>query len=291
MSVTEINVCGIWRDSESYAERTFACLEKLLGLQDFKFNFYFYENDSSDNTRQQLQNWLENKSGELLYEDLGVPKLDSLEPLHKFILSSYCRNKLNQLSMAETDYTLLINTDVIFDHIDFTTLFEKAQILPMAVMLVANTRDFQIKDLMEETTADSFYDILTFRDKYYHHGLPFTDCPFLLKEDRESWSKNLPIPINAGCGGFSLIRTPVLKQCFWSTVGQPEYVNFCSEISKFGNIMMIPDCKPKAALDISNVSLETCDKIAKDQKEKMEQINQIFYTSLSTEITKQDDHE
>jgi hypothetical protein len=291
MNVTEINVCATWRDAEGYAERTLACLEKLLNLDNFKFNFYFYENDSVDNTRQILSNWIENKSGELFYEDLGVPKLDSLEPLHKFILLSYCRNKLNQLSMPETDYTLLINTDVIFDHIDFTSLFEKAQTLPMAVMLVANTRDFQSKDLMEETTSDSFYDILTFRDKYFHHGLPFTNCPFLLKEDREAWDKNLPILINAGSGGFSLIRTPVLKQCFWSTVGQPEYVNFCSEISKFGNIMMIPDCKPKAALDLSNVSLENCKKIAKEQAEKMEQINQIFYTSLSSEMTKQDDNE
>jgi hypothetical protein len=289
--VTEINVCGIWRDSEAYIERTLACLEKLSNLENFKFNFYFYENDSSDNTQQILKKWLENKSGELIHEDLGVPKLESLEPLHRFILSSYCRNKLNQLTMAETEYTLLLNTDVVFDHIDFIRLFEKAKTIPMAVMLVANTRDFQTKDLMEEVTEDSFYDILTFRDKYFHHGLPFTDCPFLLKEDREAWNKNSPISISAGHGGFSLIRTPVLKQCFWSTVGQPEYVNFCSEISKFGNIVMIPDCKPKAVLDLSNVSPETCNKIAKEQIEKMEQINQIFYTSLSSEMTKQDDNE
>jgi hypothetical protein len=44
-------------------------------------------------------------------------------------------------------------------------------------------------------------------------------------------------------------------------------------------------------LDLSNVPPETCSKIAKEQVEKMEQINQIFYTSLSSEITKKDDNE
>ena len=281
----KISVLGLWRDSTSVIERTLGSLDELNRSGDF--DFYFYENDSTDNTKNILEAWLKTKQGNLLSETIKAPKFGSVPDIERLILLSYYRNKAKTLlSNSNSEYTLLIDTDIRFDITHFNILYESIIKLNCA-MVVANTRQHQIADLMNSKTIDSFYDVFALRDTFNNTGLYFTDCPFILNEDREQWSKNKPVKIHSGFSGFSLIKTNILQKhsCLWSTCGHSEHVNFCSNVLQYGNIYIIPECKPKTDINLSSINLDACKQIAINQKNRIQQINQIYTLSITQELS------
>lgn len=281
----KISVLALFRDSEKHIHNTLSSLEELCKLGDF--DFYFYENDSIDNTKPILDEWLADKNGQILSEHINAPKFGSVPNIERLILLSYYRNKVKSLLYnSASEYTLLIDTDIIFTTQDFIDLYDFLEKQQNTSMVVSNTRQYQIKDLMNEQTDDSFYDVFALRDRYNNSGLYFTDCPFVLNEDRIKWVNNKPILIKSGFSGFCLSRTNILKKqdCIWSTCGHSEHINFCYSMSKYGNIVMLPYCKPKTEVDISNVNVESCKNIAQQQKKVISNINNIYNTSISSNI-------
>jgi hypothetical protein len=281
----KLSVVGLWRDSEKTIDRTLTSLEKLSNRYN-QTSFYFYENDSIDNTKNILNHWIKNKNGKIYNENINSPKFGSVPDIERLILLSYYRNKAKTLlSNDSSEYTLLIDTDIIFDLDNFIQLYE-AMTQTDAIMVVANTRQYQIPDLMENRTNDSFYDVFALRDSLNNSGLYFTDCPFMLESDRALWLESKPIKISSGFGGFALIKTNILKkqENKWSTCGHSEHVNFCYNISRYGSIYIIPDCQPKTDINLSSINLDVCKQIAINQKNKIEQINQIYNLSLSKEL-------
>ena len=56
---TKISVFSLWRDSESYIYRSLKQLESIEEQnQDIEFSYFFYENDSTDNTASILSSWI-----------------------------------------------------------------------------------------------------------------------------------------------------------------------------------------------------------------------------------------
>jgi len=279
----KISIIGLWRDAESYIQESLKNIESLLSISDINFDFYFYENDSKDNTKNILENWLSDKEGELLSENLNFPKYGSVVNIQRLVLLSYYRNKLLSLiQKTNSDFTLMIDTDVSFNKNDFMELLNNLQSIKNCVMTVANMRQFQIPDLMSNETSDAFYDVFALRDSYNNNGLYFTNCPLILNEDRKKWHKEEPIRIMSGFSGFSLIKTNVLKNCKWSTTQHSEHINFCLDVNRHGDIYIVPKSKPTTYADISRISLEDCKQTAKQQIEIIKNINQIYHTSLSS---------
>jgi GT2 family glycosyltransferase len=280
-----ISVLGLWRNSEKHIYKTLSSLESLSLLGDF--SFYFYENDSTDNTLKILQNWTKENNGKIIFENINAPSFGSVPDVQRIILLSYYRNKAKQLILdSNSEYTLLLDTDILFDNNDFLKLYDFLNSNSNCVMVTSNTRQYQIKDLMLNETEDSFYDVSAFRDYYNNNGLYFTDCPFILEDDRNLWKKNKPIKVKSGFGGFSLIKTEILKKSnvIWSTCGHIEHVNFCNQISQYGEIYILPYCKPKTEVNLSSINLEACSNIAKNQLNIISQINQIYNLSVSSKI-------
>jgi hypothetical protein len=278
----KISVIGLFRNSAQHINNTLSSLDRLseLGI----FDFYFYENDSKDDTNHVLQCWLEDKKGFLTSENIQAPQFGSVTNIERLVLLSYYRNKVKEsIKNTTSDFSLLIDTDILFDNNHFLSLFEHLKNNEQTAMVVANTRQYQIEDLMYYETADSFYDVFAFRDIFNNNGLYFTDCPFVLNNDRHKWKDNQPIEIHSGFGGFALVRTDILKrsECLWSTCGHSEHVNFCSSVSKHGKIMMLPNCKPRTEIDLSSINIEACKNIAKKQINTVLDVNHIYDLSTS----------
>jgi hypothetical protein len=276
-----ISVIGLWRDAEKYISSSLSNMDRLThDCKTDKFSFYFYENDSKDNTKNILSEWVSDNNGQLMSETLNFPKYGSVPNIERLILLSIYRNKLLSLiRKVNTEYTLMIDTDITFNTDDFLLLLESIKNIPDAVMVVSNTRQKEIQDLMFNKTTDSFYDVFALRDKYFNHGLYFTDCPLVLQEDRDLWIENKPVRINCGFGGFALIKTDVLKKCIWSTSGHSEHINFCIDVGRYGNIYVVPSSKPYANIDMSGISIERCNDITKQQIQIMTNINKIYNMS------------
>ena len=90
----KITIISIFRDSELYINN---CLKKLDSLEqktDAKFEYFFYENDSKDKTKEILNKWMKNKKGKLICENINTPKFGSIVNKERFSLLAQYRNKL-----------------------------------------------------------------------------------------------------------------------------------------------------------------------------------------------------
>ena len=194
----------------------------------------FRSNDSVDSTKDILKNWCDSNSATFGSENLNLPKYGSVTTVNRLILLSLYRNKLKNLAKnSDSDFTLMIDTDIIFSTQNFLQLLNSIKKLN-AGMVCANTRQNDIKDCIADlpTSSDSFYDVFALRDIYHNNGIYFSDCPMILESDRQKWFNNEPVQIRSGFSGFALIRTPILQKCYWSTCGHSEHVNFCNEIGR-----------------------------------------------------------
>ena len=111
----KITIISIFRDSEPYINN---CLNKLDSLEkktNANFEYFFYENDSKDNTKDILKKWMSNKKGKLISENINTPKFGSIVNKERFNLLAQFRNKLLRAGKPfDSDYSLILDSDVMF---------------------------------------------------------------------------------------------------------------------------------------------------------------------------------
>ncbi len=262
----KISVFCIWRDSEPYVYKTLKQLEDLESLDGFEFSFYFYENDSKDNTVKILENWISNRSGNFLSEKLNFTKFNSTTDPERMKFLCQCRNKCKELaSENKTDYSLLIDSDIEFNSNNFLLQLNDLLNLDSAVMVTANVRQ-KIPDLTFNGSSDSYYDVYAFRDKYGSNGIYFSDCPSYIHDDQLRWKLSLPIITMSSFGGFALIKSNIFNKVRWLADIHCDHVNMCYDISRYGVIYLNPRSKVFVDVGVDKINLENCIKIAQNQK-------------------------
>jgi GT2 family glycosyltransferase len=264
-----ISVYCIWRDSEKQIYQTLKSLESLEALSGFNFAFFFYENDSIDNTAAILREWISNRRGAFLSEKINAEKFGSTPSNDRMKLLCSCRNKCKSLGELESDYSLVFDSDIDFNVQNFLTLVKDIESLPNAVMVTPNVRQ-NIPDLVFHTTEDSYYDVYPFRDRHGHDGMYFTDCPSFNKQDQFDWKIGKPIVCSSASGGFALIKSDAFANVSWSSDVKCDHVNMCYDLHKYGQIYCNPRNKVYVTIDLSQIDLDACSQIASQQKNTYE---------------------
>lgn len=260
-----IAVYSLFRDSEPHLARTLAQFEDLESL-DYNFEYYFYENDSKDNTVDLVKKWMEGRQGEFLHETLNSRKFESVEDVERMQLLCECRNKCKKLlECSKSKYTILIDSDVIFDKNNLEQHIEKINKLKDCVLLTPNIRQ-NIPDYYSDRTQDSYYDVCPLFDVNKKDTLAASDCPFKNGVDRMKWYLGEPVKCSSAFGGFALTYTDILKKVKWSTDGLCDHVNFCVELGGHGLVYVDPKNVVRVELDLKNVNLIQLKKHAKEQK-------------------------
>lgn len=264
--VKKVSIFCIWRDSESTIHKTLKQLEDLESIKDFEFSYFFYENDSTDKTVDILKEWLSKRSGDIKTETLNARKFGSTTEPERMKLLCECRNKCKDLALDnESDYSLLIDSDIEFNNDNFLLQLDNLMNLDSAVMITPNVRQ-QIPDLTFNQSQDSYYDTYAFRDKYGSNGMSFSNCPSYIHEDQLNWKLSLPIVTMSSFGGFALIKSNVFNKVRWSSDIHCDHVNMCYDISRYGLIYLNPRSKVFVDVGVDKIHLESCITIAKNQK-------------------------
>ena len=238
----KISVMSLFRDSESYIARTLKQFEDMSRIEDIDFEFFFYENDSRDNTRNILIDWCNRNNGRLKYEDKGYPKFGSVTNLERFLLLAYYRNTLKDflIENSTSDYTIIVDSDIIFG-IECVRELIDSKDYNNCSMMTGNSRATTIKSTVHSYCRDSYYDVAPFRNKVGCSGELFADCPSVLKEDVEDWKNSVPIFVQSAFGGIAILKTSYLREVFWSSHGEGvEHMEFCYRLHKFGDIYSNP---------------------------------------------------
>jgi hypothetical protein len=259
-----ISVYSLWRDSEPHIHRTLRQLEDLESL-DYEFEYYFYENDSKDNTVSILKDWLKNRRHKFTHENLNAEKFKSTQSVERMKFLCECRNKCKGLLQdAQSLYTLLFDSDIEFNKNNLIQHLNTIKQLDDCCLITPNVRQ-DIPDLMYGVTEDSYYDVYPLFDSRGKKCWYFTDCPFTNGLDRMKWSLGQLIKCASAFGGFALIKTDVLKKVKWSTDGMCDHVNFCKEIQPYGSIYLDPKNKVYVKVDESMIHMPSLRSIANTQ--------------------------
>jgi hypothetical protein len=266
----KVSVFCIWRDAEKHIHRTLKQLEDIESLSEYDFSYFFYENDSTDNTSEILREWIGLRKGFVLSEKLSAPKFSSTPATERMKFLCECRNKCKVLAAEnDSDYSLLIDGDIEFSKDNFLLSVEDIENLPRAVMVTPNVRQ-NIPDLTFSASPDSYYDVYPFRDRHGNDGIYFSDCPSFNREDQMKWRLGMPILCLSAFGGFALLKSDAFNSVSWSSDLHCDHVNMCFDLGLHGHIYCNPRNKVYTTVDLEQINLEVCKTVGKQQKEKYE---------------------
>jgi hypothetical protein len=244
---TKISVFSLWRDSESYMQRSLKQLESLeLQHPEIEFSYFFYENDSTDNTASILNSWMSPRKGKLLSENVSFSKEGTVMTESRMKKMAYYRNRMIDLGrFIKSDYSVIFDSDVIFGDDILKKFLSK---IDQETIMYTPFISQNIKCKVCNCGKDSYYDIAALYDKQNHRGLIWSCNPFVNIFDRQNLSINNPVEVNSAFGGFVLIKSFPLNFCNWRSNGDIEHVLFCEEIRKYGKIKIYPDIQVRVEL-------------------------------------------
>lgn len=235
----KISVLSMFRDSEQYLSETFERLEALeQNTQGFSFEYFFYENDSTDNTVSILSEWMLSKNGFVQSEVLGRPKFSqSTSADRQFLMSDYRNRLLESCKPLDSAYSLLLDSDVSFSD---SLINCYLQYFDDNVAMTTPNILQNIKCKMFDSSKDSYYDSWALIDTDGRLSMTWSSNPFYGTADREKWDKGEAVTVNSAFGGCPLIRSKVLNEIRWDTQGGCEHWHFCEMIRNHGSIIVVP---------------------------------------------------
>lgn len=257
-----ISIFSLFRNSESYLKSSLEKFDSLVKETDADISFFFYENDSVDNTVSILKQWMKGKLGQLKSEKLNPRSFNSdLDP-ERMMWMSQCRNKMQKLDEEKSsDYSLIIDSDIDFDP-NIINQFLRYKDLNFS-MLTSNVRQ-DIPCKMGSSENDSYYDSSILTDIHGMPGMTWSYNPFYDKSDRKLFTENKPIKVNRAFGSCAFMPTSIFHNCQWSSLGESEHFSFCDQARKYGCIFLIPEIKP--LVKIPNKDFPWADDVLKTQR-------------------------
>ena len=234
----KITIISIFRDSEPTINNCLNQLDALEKNTKASFEYFFYENDSKDKTKEILNKWMQNKNGKLICENINTPRFGSIVKKERFALLAQYRNRLLEEGKPfDSDYTLILDSDVLFpDNI----IEQYLKYMTDNIAMITPNILQNIKCKMFNKNKDSYYDCLALRDKKKREGMVWVSNPFFDKNDRENWERGEPVEVFSAFGGFPIIQSKILNKVKWSTDGDIEHFNFCRDVGKYGKVIVVP---------------------------------------------------
>jgi mannosyltransferase OCH1-like enzyme len=258
IKITSINICGLYRNNSSYLEKYF--IPKLIKLEEIypfiEFYYYFYENDSTDNTKYILSEFAVNRECQVLTE-INDSKLFKRNTNKKRIINiSNCRNKLLSLRPFKGEWSLMIDSDIEFPDNLISRFICK--ILPDDLIALSCNGKDHIKCLKHKDCYH-YYDILALIDSYdvsgYNYNVKHNSqcCQLSPFNDRKNWFNNNLVKVKSAFGGLTFYKTNIINNeniKYYVNNGIKfiktrknifcEHHGFCNKLNEKGSIYIDP---------------------------------------------------
>jgi hypothetical protein len=234
----KLNVISLFRDSESYLDATFRNLEALERRHDVAY--FFYENDSADNTAALLRGWMGGRRGSFVSDTLKTRKFGrTMEPQRTAAMAAY-RNRIREEAIrVESEWTLLLDSDVDFPDDLVEQYLSWAD--PRIAMYTPNIQfDRTCRMCTPACDRPAYYDTFALRDRCHRRGMILSCNPFWDDDDRNAWAGGTPVEVRCAFGGAALVRSDVLARCWWGSEGDCEHVMFAEQLHGRGTIVVMP---------------------------------------------------
>lgn len=242
--LSSINICCMFRNNELYLKDYFVpkmnLLKKLYPHIDFYF--YIYENDSTDNTKQILINFMKINKGNIITEDLGNKSFSRGTSFERIQNICNCRNKHLSMRPFLGDWSVFIDSDIEFPN-NIIERFICKKLPEDLVGLTCNGVDHLKCRVLKN--KNHYFDTLAFIDiknnsaflKFIKKGP--NSCPFTEKEDIKKWDDGKLIKTQSSFGGMAFYKTSIINNS--DIKYKVEYIDktkYCCEHFGFNKILL-----------------------------------------------------
>jgi len=264
----KISICFIIRQSEDYIiylNNLFTRIENYYNNK-ITFEYFIYENNSTDKTKEYIKNFALNRNCKYLLEDIPNNTMKSGLSKERGIHMAFFRNKLKQFhGILDSNYVLLLDSDIVFkpntiERLVYTLIDNNIAMASTFVSLHNTTHYY-----------DSFAVITKHNISYIDNSNSclFRECSICINKNIHKihhsnfMNKNKIIPVKSAFGSLSLIKTNIYNKVKWSN-SICEHHSFCEEVSKYGEIVINSGIKTimtnhKKYLNYENKLYKECD--------------------------------
>jgi glycosyltransferase involved in cell wall biosynthesis len=269
----KMSVISIFRDIEEHIWPTLNGLESFEKNYDIEFEYFFYENDSKDNTVSILEKWLANRKGLLVSEKLFRPNFSHVQSVHRTSLLADYRNRiLNKARPLDSDYTILLDSEIVFANDILDNYINRIKEKDMAMVTPAVLQPI-LSQMPGEENEFSYFDSYALVTNDGMLGMTFAQNPFWSEEDRKRYYDGYYVSVLSAFGGFVLIKSEILNnlEVEWSTKsGGCEHWEFCQKVGKYGKIIVDPQIEVTVSdIKEDTVSFENIKEVCKQQKKAL----------------------
>ena len=245
-----ISVFSLFRDSEDYIHDCLDRLDQMAKITNADFEYFFYENDSKDQTSSILKEWIKDKKGICKSENANEKSYGSTMEPSRVIKMARIRNKMADLGKpVDSDYTVVFDSDVKFDPNIINEYFKYLNL--NFSMLTPNVRQ-NVPCKMGSSDDTSYYDSWSLVDHDKNQCMTWSSNPFYRSQDRDLFKNNKPIDVFRSFGGFVFIKSDYFNKVEWFSNGQLEHWHFCDKLRELAPIYFIPSIKPKVEIKQSS---------------------------------------
>jgi glycosyltransferase involved in cell wall biosynthesis len=109
--VNNISVVMLARNNSAYLPKLFQILSNLENTYEVKFDYVFIENGSIDNTLELLRDFMVTRDGTITI----IGNSSKLDGLPRTVKMATLRNYVKEFVPAQSDWTMLIDTNIYFE--------------------------------------------------------------------------------------------------------------------------------------------------------------------------------
>jgi len=247
ISKITISIVLIIKNGEEYMRY----LDEIFGNQQeqkYDYMFYIYENNSTDKTKMEIENFFLKRPDKCKYLMENVSHNLNLSgiSIERGTYMAKLRNKLKDFhGTLDSTYTIIIDCDVLFSH---DIIDEALNVFKTHPNVAAVTAFDVCWYQYVNHNSIHYYDTLALitENNYRNTQCIFSSCISCRKDralnkicdEKILLSNNKIINVNSAFGGFLLIKTDIYNQVKWENNDVCEHHSFCKNIKKFGNIVI-----------------------------------------------------
>ena len=226
-----INMFMCCRDNESELPEMLGKL-KIIEREtpQYQFRYYIVENDSTDTTPAQIQDFFTYSTGEYSTEITSNVKWGAEAEAARVRDMSYYRNKMKNLcsDWSDSNYSFIIDTGVTFS----TKIVEQFIKVMESNPGVAMATPYGVCSI-----TGRYYDLYALKMLNGSGGRELLGRGAEIEISRDNITK-----VDSAFAGFVCIQTDVLRQCEWSVWSgdYSEHVPFCLQVKQHGDVIITP---------------------------------------------------
>ena len=228
----------------------------------FIFQFYIYENNSTDLTKEKLLNFIKNRKGFIILENKFKSLNYSGISGERGNFMCTLRNNLKEHhKQLYSEYVLLLDSDVVFTErtlYNMLDIIDKDNIVMVTPYCICwknyvNNKDYHYYDSLAVITNDN----ISYKDNL--NTCLFNTCKRCIsyrssnnvKINNKYLIDNRINKVKSAFGGFVLLKTKIYNKINWGNT-ICEHHSFCDDVNKYGDIVIAANIKTVTTIEPHN---------------------------------------